>query len=271
MLRCVFLAVSAMLLVACATITRGKSSPLIPRARRGQAALFRPKTGRRCGHDPGIGDPFQGVELASNPMHEGVLSARIEHHSVERRKYGCWQCDLRRHHRTWGRCRLRGDEQIPRRGHCRDDAGSGMPRPGTGPAEPGTAAAHLGAVVFRADPRARGGAGTFSGWRWLRRRPFRRLKLSSWSRQGNDRLRRHSAVLQQCVSRPARQLESQYCSWERTIGSRIQTPKQANKQAIALRQQTILLLLIFCNVIDLFAPMRRPLSFRENLPCPLAL
>ena len=115
-----------------------------------------------------------------------------------------------------------------------------MPRPGTGPAEPGTAAAHLGAVVFRADPRARGGAGTFSGWRWLRRRPFRRLKLSSWSRQGNDRLRRHSAVLQQCVSRPARQLESQYCSWERTIGSRIQTPKQANKQAIALRQQTIL-------------------------------
>ena len=50
--------------------------------------------------------------------------------------------------------------------HCRDDAGSGMPRPGTGPAQPGTAAAHLGAVVFRADPRARGGAGTFSGWRW---------------------------------------------------------------------------------------------------------
>jgi hypothetical protein len=38
--------------------------------------------------------------------------------------------------------------------------------PGTGPAQPGTAAAHLGAVVFRADPRARGGAGTFSGWRW---------------------------------------------------------------------------------------------------------
>jgi hypothetical protein len=30
------------------------------------------------GHDPGIGDPFQGVELASDPMHEGMLSARIE-------------------------------------------------------------------------------------------------------------------------------------------------------------------------------------------------
>jgi hypothetical protein len=62
--------------------------------------------------------------------------------------------------------RLWRDEQISRRGHRRDDAGSGMPRPGTGPAEPGTAAAHLGAVVFRADPRARAGAGTFSGWRW---------------------------------------------------------------------------------------------------------
>jgi hypothetical protein len=177
---------------------RRKSSPLIPRARRGAG-----------GHDPGIGDPFQGVELASDPMHEGMLSARIEHHSVERRKHGCRQCDLRRHHRTWGRCRLWRDEQISRRGHRRDDAGSGMPRPGTAAAQPGTVAAHLGAVVFRADPRAR------------RCKHFQRLALvtpkafpqaqalSSWSRQG---LRRHSAVLQQCVSRPARQLESQYCS-----------------------------------------------------------
>ena len=179
MLRCVFLAVSAMLLVACATITRGTTQVVAVDTRRAGDKLHYSDPKRAAGgHDPGIGDPFQGVELASNPMHEGVLSARIEHHSVERRKHGCWQCDLRRHHRTWGRCRLRGDEQIPRRGHCRDDAGSGMPRPGTGPAEPGTAAAHLGAVVFRADPRARGGAGTFSGWRWLRRRPFRRLKLS---------------------------------------------------------------------------------------------
>jgi len=66
-------------------------------------------------------------------------------------------------------------------------------------------------------------------------------------------------------------LKANIARGERIIGSRIQTPKQANKQAIAFRQQTILLLLIFCNVIDLFAPMRRPLSFRENLPCPLAL
>jgi hypothetical protein len=47
-----------------------------------------------------------------------------------------------------------------------------------------------------------------------------------------------------------------------------ETSKQTSN---ALRLQTILLLLIFCNVIDLFASMRRPLSFRENLPCPLAL
>jgi hypothetical protein len=50
--------------------------------------------------------------------------------------------------------RLWRDEQISRRGHRRDDAGSGMPRPRTAGAHPGTVAAHLGAVVFRADPRA---------------------------------------------------------------------------------------------------------------------
>jgi hypothetical protein len=129
-LRCVFLAVSAMLLVACATITRGTTQVVAVDTRRAGDKLHYSDPKRAAGgHDPGIGDPFQGVELASNPMHEGVLSARIEHHSVERRKHGCWQCDLRRHHRTWGRCRLRRDEQIPRRGHRRDDAGSGVPRP----------------------------------------------------------------------------------------------------------------------------------------------
>jgi hypothetical protein len=96
--------------------------------------------------------------------------------------------------------------------------------------------------------------------------------LSSWSRQGNDRLRRHSAVLQQAFRAQRVNLKANIARGERTMGSWIQTPKQASKQTSnALRQQTILLLLIFCNVIDLFASMRRPLSFRENLPCPLAL
>ena len=49
MLRCVFLAVSAMVLVACATITRGTTqvvavdTPGAP----GTSSLFRPKTARR--------------------------------------------------------------------------------------------------------------------------------------------------------------------------------------------------------------------------------
>jgi len=38
-----------------------------------------------------------------------------------------------------------------------------------------------------------------------------------------------------------------------------------------LWQQIILLLQTFRNVIDLFASMRRGLSFCENLPCALAL
>jgi hypothetical protein len=97
------------------------------------------------------------------------------------------------------------------------------------------------------------------------------LALSSWSRQGNDRLRRILAFFSNAFRAQRVNLKANIARGERTIGSRIQTPKQANKQAIALRQQTILLLLIFCNVIDLFASMRRPLSFRENLPCPLAL
>ena len=104
MLRCVFLAVSAMVLVACATITRGTTQVVaVDTPGAGDKLRYSDPKRPAGGHDPGIGDPFQGVELASDPMHEGMLSARIEHHSVERRKHGCGQCDLRRHHRTWGR------------------------------------------------------------------------------------------------------------------------------------------------------------------------
>jgi hypothetical protein len=47
-----------------------------------------------------------------------------------------------------------------------------------------------------------------------------------------------------------------------------ETSKQTSH---ALRQQIILLLQTFRNVFDRFASMRRGLSFRENLPCALAL
>lgn len=64
-------------------------------------------------------------------------------------------------------------------------------------------------------------------------------------------------------------LKANIARGERTMGS---CPNaETSKQTSNCLEATILLLLIFCNVIDLFASMRRPLSFRENLPCPLAL
>jgi hypothetical protein len=48
-----------------------------------------------------------------------------------------------------------------------------------------------------------------------------------------------------------------------------QASKQTNKQC--LEKQTILLLQTSRHGIDLFASMRRGLSFCENLPCALAL
>ena len=196
-------------------------------------------------------------------MYEGMLSARIEHHSLERRKHGCRQCDLRRHHRTGGRCRLWRDEQVSRRGHHRDDAGSGMPRPGTAPAEPGTVAAHLGAVVF--GPSARGGAGTFSGG--IGNAEGLSARLSSFllrSRQGTTAFAGILPFFNNAfrAQRVNLKVDCSSGSGLSGLGSKRRN-KQTNKQC--LRQQ-IILLQTFCNVIDRFASMRRPLSFRENLP-----
>ena len=167
MLRCVFLAVSAMVLVACATITRGTTqvvavdTPGAP----GTSCIIQTQNGPQVVTTPGSVTLSRGSSslpiqctkecyllgssiipsnaesmAAGNVIFGGIIGLGVD-------------------------CRLRCDEQIPRRRHRRDDAGSGMPHPGTASAQPGTAAAHLGAVASRAR-RARGGVGTFSGWRW---------------------------------------------------------------------------------------------------------
>lgn len=205
-LRCVFLAVSAMVLVACATITRGTTqvvavdTPGAP----GTSCIIQTQNGPQVVTTPGSVTLSRGSSslpiqctkecyllgssiipsnaesmAAGNVIFGGIIGLGVD-------------------------CRLRCDEQIPRRRHRRDDAGSGMPHPGTASAQPGTAAAHLGAVASRAR-RAR------------RRGHFQRLALVT-----SSAMRFALRV----------NLKANIARGQRAIGSWIQTPKQANKQAM---------------------------------------
>ncbi len=167
MLRCVFLAVSAMVLVACATITRGTTqvvavdTPGAP----GTSCAIQTQNGPQVVTTPGSVTLSRGSSslpiqctkecyllgssiipsnaesmAAGNVIFGGIIGLGVDAASGAMNKY----------------------PDVVTVAMTPDPACRG---PGTGPAQPGTAAAHLGAVVSRAH-RARGGVGTFSGWRW---------------------------------------------------------------------------------------------------------
>ena len=106
MLRCVFLAVSAMLLVACATITRGTTqvvavdTPGAP----GTSCTIQTQNGPQVVTTPGSVTLSRGSSSLPIQCTKEcyLLGSSIIPSNAE--KHGCWQCDLRRHHRTWGRC-----------------------------------------------------------------------------------------------------------------------------------------------------------------------
>jgi hypothetical protein len=68
-----------MVLVACATITRGTTQVVAVDTPGAPGTSCTIQTQKRAagGHDPGISDLFQGVERASDPMHEGMSKRRL--------------------------------------------------------------------------------------------------------------------------------------------------------------------------------------------------